>query len=78
MFAENAYLSLRKMVGLVNRLLAVTRLESGRVPFRPEPTDIKAMTEEILESLKAKLSERKLEIGADLPDLALPALPVGD
>jgi len=27
MFAENAYLSLLKMVGLVNRLLAVTRLE---------------------------------------------------
>jgi PAS domain S-box-containing protein len=74
MFAENAYLSLRKMVGLVNRLLAVTRLEAGRVPFRPEPTDIKALTEEILESLKAKLSERKLEIGTDLPDL--PAVPL--
>ncbi|HJV32434.1 MAG TPA: ATP-binding protein [Patescibacteria group bacterium] len=74
MFAENAYLSLRKMVGLVNRLLAVTRLESGRVPFKPEPTDLKAMTVEILDSLKPKLSERRLEIRTDLPDM--PAVPL--
>jgi len=74
MFAENAYLSLLKMVGLVNRLLAVTRLESGRVPFKPEPTDLKSMTREILESLKSKLAERSLEISAELPDL--PAVPL--
>ena len=69
MFAENAYLSLRKMVGLVNRLLAVTRLESGRVPFKPEPADIKRMTTEIVEGLKPTLSARKLEIDVRLPDL---------
>ncbi len=69
MFAENAYLSLRKMVGLVNRLLAVTRLESGRVPVRPEPTDLKVMTKEILDGLQHKLAERKLAFRANLPDL---------
>lgn len=74
MFAENAYLSLRKMVGLVNRLLAVTRLESGRVPFRPEPTDLKALTADILESLKQKLAERKLEVSVQMRDL--PAVPL--
>lgn len=74
MFAENAYLSLRKMVGLVNRLLAVTRLESGRVPFKPEPTDLKTMTRDILESLKRPLEERRLEIRTDLPDL--PSVPL--
>ncbi|HTK59919.1 MAG TPA: ATP-binding protein [Candidatus Baltobacteraceae bacterium] len=74
MFAENAYLSLRKMVGLVNRLLAVTRLEGGRVPFKPEPTDLKALTKDILESLKQKLSERKLDIALALPDL--PTVPL--
>jgi len=74
MFAENAYLSLRKMVGLVNRLLAVTRLESGRVPFKPEPTDLKTATEDILESLKPKLAERKLDVSVKVPDL--PAVPL--
>jgi len=69
MFAENAYLSLRKMVGLVNRLLAVTRLESGRVPFKPEPTDLKRMTRDIFESLKPKFEEKKLAFTEDLPDL---------
>ncbi len=74
MFAENAYLSLRKMVGLVNRLLAVTRLESGRVPFRPEPTDIASMTRDVLESLRHKLEEGRYEVKTDLPDL--PSVPL--
>lgn len=71
MFAENAYLSLRKMVGLVNRLLAVTRLESGRVPFHPEPTDLRALTAEILESLRLKLEQRRLEVRSDVGDLPM-------
>ena len=74
MFAENAYLSLRKMVGLVNRLLAVTRLESGRVPFKPEPTDLRALTRDIVDGLKQKLDERKLDISISIPDL--PAVPL--
>ena len=74
MFVENAYLSLRKMVGLVNRLLAVTRLESGRVPFRPEPTDLKTLTEDILESQRLKLQQRRLEIRTDIGDL--PSVPL--
>lgn len=74
MFVENAYQSVRKMVGLVNRLLAVTRLESGRVPFRPEPTDLKALTAEILESQRLRLQQRKLEIRTDIADL--PAVPL--
>lgn len=69
MFTENAYISLLKMVGLVNRLLAVTRLESGRVPFKPETTDLRAMTRDILESLKPKLDDRRLVIASDIPDL---------
>lgn len=74
MFAENAYLSLRKMVGLVNRLLAVTRLEAGRVPFKPEPTDLRALTREIVDDLKGKLGERRLDMQVDIP--ALPTVPL--
>lgn len=69
MFAENAYASLRRMVNLVNRLLAVTRLESGRVPFRPEPTDIAKLTRDIVESLKRKIDAKGLKLGLDLPAL---------
>jgi PAS domain S-box-containing protein len=74
MFAENAYLSLRKMVGLVNRLLAVTRLEAGRVPFKPEPTDLRAMTRDIVEDLKHKLGERRLDVRVAIPEL--PTVPL--
>lgn len=61
-FAESAYRSLRNMVELVNRLLAVTRLEGGRVPVRPVPVDLKEMTDAILNGLAASLKGRHLSV----------------
>ncbi len=75
MFAENAYQSLRNMVELVNRLLAVTRLEGGRVPVRPVPVDLKKMTDGIVDGLAVKLKDRRLGIhfktDETLPSVAL-------
>ena len=75
MFAESAYQSLRNMVELVNRLLAVTRLEGGRVPVRPVPVDLKKMIDGIVDGLAVKLKDRRLGIHfkADetLPSVAL-------
>jgi PAS domain S-box-containing protein len=67
LFAENAHESTVRMVNLVNRLLAVTRLEAGRVPIKPAPTDLKAMTEDIVRSLGRKLEERKLDVHVQAP-----------
>lgn len=68
LFVENAYESLRKMIGLVNRLLAVTRLEAGRVPVKPAPTHLGRLTREIVEDLRVKLRERKLDVRVNAPE----------
>ena len=75
MFAENAYTSLLRMVGLINRLLAITRLEGGRVPFRPQPTDLKTLTQEIIDDHKRQIEQHglsvRLETSEILPTVAL-------
>ena len=73
MFAENGYRALRNMVDLVNRLLAVTRLEAGRVPVKPEPVDVRAMTEELIKDLASKLKDRSLDLHLQ-PGEALPTV----
>lgn len=75
MFAENAYASLLRMVGLVNRLLAITRLEAERVPVRPEPIDLKGLTDEILADLERRLKEHGLDVSVSVFGL-LPKVPL--
>ncbi len=67
-FAENAYVSLLRMVELINDLLAITRLEAGRVPFKPEPTSLKVLTADVLEGEKRRLVEQELKVSVDIPD----------
>lgn len=75
LFAENAYESLRKMISLVNRLLAVTRLEAGRVPVKPAPTHLGRLTREIVSDLGIKLKERKIDVHVNAPE-DLPEVPL--
>lgn len=62
LFAEGGYQAVRNMIDLVNRLLAVTRLEAGRVPVRPEPVDLRVMTEELLKGAAPRLQGRQLDV----------------
>lgn len=66
-FAEDAYSSLLRMVGLINRLLAITRLEAERVPIRPAPTDLRILTDDILSNAGRKLKEQELDVSVSSP-----------
>jgi signal transduction histidine kinase len=65
-----------RLTRLVNDLLDVGRLESGRVTLKPEPTDLAALTGEVLDDLATLLQERghRLTVDAE-PGLAVPADP---
>lgn len=67
-FVDNAYTATLRTVGLVNRLLAITRLEAARVPVHPEPVDLRALTVSILEDESRKLKEHGLEAAVSSPD----------
>jgi len=61
-YAKNVYESAKRMINLVNALLNVSRIESGRVIVDPTPTDIVELIKEVVEETKAKLGDKNQKI----------------
>ncbi len=59
---ENIDQSNERMITLVNGLLNISRIESGRIIVEPVLTDITNLTNNILSELKQKIDEKKLEV----------------
>lgn len=64
-----------RMVEIVNALLNISRMESGRIVVAPKPTDLRELVSGIIESLKAKTDSKQqtlvVSAHADLPKINL-------
>jgi PAS domain S-box-containing protein len=80
-FVNNIHLSTDRMIQLVNSLLNISSLESGRIMVNPKPTNLKELVENTLKDLKAKSDERKqevtLEVEEGLPTINIDAGLIG-
>lgn len=74
-FTKNIADSTDRMVDLVNSLLNISRIESGRIIVDPRPTDLKELITGIVNDLKAKTEERQqtliISVHSDLPKIPL-------
>jgi len=64
------------LTNLINNLLDISRIESGRVEMKMETIDLRAMVAEIGDMLAPPIKERGLTLALDLPEGLPPA--VGD
>jgi PAS domain S-box-containing protein len=75
-YLENVHQSTERMVRLVNDLLNVTRIESGRLRIEPQYLDIKSFILNIIAETKPLVQSRKQTIIFNDGNIKLPKIPL--
>ncbi len=73
---ENIYLSNERLIKLVNDLLNVSRIESGRMEIKLEKVSIDETIISLIEELKGLVRERNLYLKFEKPEKPLPEISV--
>ena len=60
--------SARHLLSLINDILDVAKIDSGKVSLNPEPVNVCALVNEVMESLGAMAGAKRLDFSAVLPD----------
>jgi len=71
-FLDRAYESNERMIKLVNDLLNVSRMESGKIKFEPKPTHLEEIFQSVITELTPLTRARNITIQSAFADAKLP------
>jgi len=69
---NKVYSSNDRLIKLVEDLLNVSRMESGRMEFKLEPTDLKAICKEVMDTFYIRAKDAKLKLEYKQPEGEIP------
>lgn len=74
-FIGNISRSTERMIELVNALLNISRIESGRITINPQQTSLEVLIKDIISSLEKDITNKKqqlkIEVEPDLPEISI-------
>ncbi len=60
--------STKRLISLVNDLLNISRIESGRIMVEPQPTQLKELVESVVDDVRVRSEEKHQRIIVTIPD----------
>lgn len=75
-YIEETYKSNEGMIGLINDLLDVTRIEEGRYLHKPVFTQIESIVQSVITSYKEQIKRKKIKFGFKKTEKKLPLVKV--
>ncbi len=73
-YLDSAYKSNQRMIRLVNDLLNISRIESGRIAIEPKPTDMLEMANNVIREITPRALNKKQTLVLKKPSKKIPVI----
>ncbi len=71
-YLDRTYTSTNRLIGMVNDMLNISRIESGRLTIEAKPMDMAALITEVVGEMQPKALEQKIQLQFAQAQVALP------